>query len=83
MSSENACEKQAHRKSKVSWGRLIRPGLVEPKLRPYGVSDGRSVNIQIPAKWRFPLCGKYFLYDARCVKCGAVLDVCVLVRVTG
>ena len=46
ISSENACEKQARRKSKVSWGRLIRPGLVDPKLRPYGVSDGHAVNIR-------------------------------------
>jgi hypothetical protein len=40
MSSENTCEKQVHRKSKVSWGRLIHSGLVVPKLRPIGVSDG-------------------------------------------
>jgi hypothetical protein len=60
MSSENACEKQAHRKSKVSWGRLIRPGLVGPKLRPYGVSDGYSVNIRIPVEWRFPFTGSRF-----------------------
>ena len=52
ISSENACEKQARRKSKVSWGRLIRPGLVEPKPRPNGVGDGQSVNIRIPVKWR-------------------------------
>ena len=50
ISSENVCEKQTHRKSKVSWGRLIRPGLVGPKLRPYGVGDGWSVNIRTPAK---------------------------------
>jgi hypothetical protein len=59
MSSENTCEKQVHRKSKVSWGRLIHPGLVGPKPRSNGVGDGQSVNIQIPAKWRH-----YFLYDA-------------------
>ena len=50
MSSENACEKQACRKSKVSWGRLIRPGLVEPKPRPYGVGDGQPVNIPAPLR---------------------------------
>ncbi len=40
MSSENLDEKTRRRKSKVSWGRLIRPGLVGPKPRPKGVSDG-------------------------------------------
>ena len=40
MSSENICEKQMRRKSKVSWGRLIHLGLVVPKLRPVGVGDG-------------------------------------------
>jgi hypothetical protein len=59
MSSENTCEKQVHRKSKVSWGRLIRPGLVDPKPRPNGVGDGRYVNIRIPAMWRH-----HFLRDA-------------------
>ena len=48
MSSEKTCGKHVRRKSKVSWGRLIRPGLVGPKLRPKGVSDGQSVNIRIP-----------------------------------
>ena len=56
ISSENTCEKHVHRKSKVSWGRLIRPGLVDPKLRPCGVSDGQSVNIRTPAKWRYTFC---------------------------
>jgi hypothetical protein len=59
MSSENTCEKQVHRKSKVSWGRLIHPGLVGPKPRSNGVGDGQSVNIRIPAKWRYQ-----FIYDA-------------------
>ena len=45
MSSEIARGKRAHRKSKVSWGRLIRPGLVDPKQRPKGVRDGYQVNI--------------------------------------
>ena len=40
ISSEKTREKRVRRKSKVSWGRLIRPGLVDPKLRPKGVSDG-------------------------------------------
>ena len=55
MSSENTCEKQVHRKSKVSWGRLIHPGLVDPKLRPIGVSDGCAVNIRQPARQRYHL----------------------------
>ena len=45
MSSENYSEKLQHRKSQVSWGRLIRPGLVDPKQRPKGVRDGYQVNI--------------------------------------
>jgi hypothetical protein len=40
MSSEKTRGKRVRRKSKVSWGRLIHPGLVDPKLRPKGVSDG-------------------------------------------
>ncbi len=51
MSSENPDGKTGRRKSKVSWGRLIRPGLVDPKLRPKGVSDGQSVNIRTPSIW--------------------------------
>ena len=43
MSSENADEKSARRKSKVSSAMLIIGGLVEPKLRPKGVGDGQSV----------------------------------------
>ena len=34
MSSVKACEKHVHRKSKVSYARLIRVGLVGPKLYP-------------------------------------------------
>jgi len=45
MSSEKLREKRSRRQSKVSWGRLVRPGLVDPKLRPRGVSDGQSVKI--------------------------------------
>ena len=52
MSSEKTREKRVRRKSKVSWGRLIRPGLVDPKLRPKGVSDGWLVNIPAPTKER-------------------------------
>ena len=55
MSSEKTREKRVRRKPKGSWGRLIRPGLDEPKPRPKGVGDGQSVNIPIPpsvALWR-------------------------------
>ena len=55
MSSEIARGKRAHRKSKVSWGRLIRPGLVGPKSRPKGVDNGQSVNIRIPPAVRYEL----------------------------
>ena len=48
MSSDNVGENPTRRKPKVSWGRLIRPGLVDPKLRPKGVSDGYPVNIPEP-----------------------------------
>ncbi len=48
MSSVKACGKHAHRKSKVSYARLIRVGLVGPKLNPKGVGDGQWVNIPIP-----------------------------------
>ena len=57
MSSEKIRGKRIRRKSKVSWGRLIRPGLVDPKSRPKGVDDGRSVNIQIPPVLRYQLVG--------------------------
>ena len=34
--------------SEVSDGRLIRVGLVGPKARPEGVTDGEQVNIPVP-----------------------------------
>ena len=52
-SSDKRGKNPRRRKSKVSWGRLIHPGLVDPKLRPYGVSDGQSVNIRILPKLRY------------------------------
>ena len=55
MSSEKTRGKRVHRKSKVSWGRLIRPGLVGPKWRPKGVHDGQSANIQILLILRYEL----------------------------
>ena len=55
MSSEKTRGKRVRRKSKVSWGRLIHPGLVGPKLRPKGVGDGQSVNIRILLLLRYEL----------------------------
>ena len=52
ISSTKVCEKQARRKPKVSWGRVIRPGLVGPKSRPKGVDDGQLVNIPVPSMMR-------------------------------
>ncbi len=48
MSSEKTCENHVRRKSKVSDGRLIRVGLVGPKLRLQSVGDGQQVNIPVP-----------------------------------
>ncbi len=48
MSSEKKGENPFRRKPKVSWGRLVRPGLVGPKPRPKGVGDGEPVNIPAP-----------------------------------
>ena len=53
MSNEKISENLIRRKSKVSWGRLVRPGLVGPKLRPKGVDDGQQVNIPVPLKARY------------------------------
>ena len=48
MSSDKMGEKPIRRKSKVSWVKLIFPGLVGPKPRPIGVGDGKQVNIPVP-----------------------------------
>ena len=45
MSSDYTGENPVRRKSKVSRARVIRSGLVGPKLRPKGVSDGHQVKI--------------------------------------
>jgi hypothetical protein len=47
LSNDKLGEKPSRRKSKVSWGRLIRPGLVGPKPRPAGVGEGQQVNIPV------------------------------------
>ena len=57
MSSEKTRGKRVRRKSKVSWGRLIRPGLVGPKPRQKCVGDGQSVNIRIPPILRYQFIG--------------------------
>jgi hypothetical protein len=49
MSSVKACGNHVHRKSEVSYARLIRVGLVGPKLDPEGEGDGQCVNIHIPS----------------------------------
>ncbi len=43
-SSDKTSEKLVRRKPKVSWGRLIHPGLVGPKLRLKGVGEGKQVD---------------------------------------
>ena len=47
MSNEKTSENLVRRKPKVSWGRLVRPGLVGPKPRSKGVGDGQQVNIPV------------------------------------
>ena len=47
MSSEKISENLIRRKSKVSWGRFVRPGLVGPKVRLKSVIDGQQVNIPV------------------------------------
>ena len=53
MSNEKTSENLVRRKSKVSWGRFVRPGLVGPKVRPKGVADGQQVNIPVPPVGRY------------------------------
>ena len=48
ISSENIGENPMARKSKVSWGRFVRPGLVGPKARSRDVADGEQVDIPVP-----------------------------------
>ncbi len=50
ISSENIGENPMRRKSKVSWGRFVRPGLVGPKPRSRDVGDGQQVDIPVPPK---------------------------------
>ena len=46
-SNEKISENLIRRKTKVSWGRFVRPGLVGPKSRSKGVVDGQQVNIPV------------------------------------
>ena len=53
MSSKNGGENPPRRKSKVSWGRRIRPGLVGPKARPKGVVDGKAGYYSCTSAWLY------------------------------
>ncbi len=53
MSSVRYVKKHTRRKPKVSYGRLIRVGLVGPKPRPEGVGDGQLVSIPVPLVGRY------------------------------
>ena len=48
ISSKKTGENPVHRKPKVSRATRIVPGLVGPKARPKGVTDGQQVNIPAP-----------------------------------
>ena len=48
MSSKNAGENPAGRKSEVSYATLIGVGLVGPKEKPKGEFDGQLVKIPAP-----------------------------------
>ena len=48
ISNHNAGERPAHRKPKVSLAMFIIQGLVGPKDKPRGDSDGQTVNIPSP-----------------------------------
>ncbi len=50
MSSVKADEKSVHRKPKVSYGRVVRVGLVGPKPRAQAVGDGELVSIPAPRR---------------------------------
>ena len=52
MSSEQACEKHAHRMPKVSYARIVLVGLVGPKPRAQAAGDGQPVYIPVPPDGR-------------------------------
>ena len=49
MSNESGVKNLHRRKSKDSYATLNGVGLVGPKERPQGVSNGQQVNIPVPA----------------------------------
>ncbi len=49
ISNDNAGEKPAHRKTKVSPAMLISRGQSGPNANPKGVVDGQQINISVPA----------------------------------
>ena len=57
MSSVKTDENSVHRKSKGSYGRFIRVGLVGPKPRAKAVGDGQQVSIPAPRAERFKVQG--------------------------
>ena len=72
MSSEKIRGKRIRRKSKVSWGRLIRPGLVGPKSRPKGVDEGQSVKYSDTTHFAFESFeGRRRQGTARCWMCAS------------
>ena len=48
ISNHNAGERPAHRKPRVSLAMIFSQGLVGPKDKPRGDSDGQTVNIPSP-----------------------------------
>ncbi len=52
-SNEKISENLIRRKTKVSWGRFVRPGLVGPKVRLKSVADGQQVNIPVLSMNRY------------------------------
>ena len=52
-SNEKISENLIRRKTKVSWGRVVRPGLVGPKVRLKSVADGQQVNIPVLPVFRY------------------------------
>ena len=67
-SSDKTGEKPVRRKPKVSWARLILPGLVGPKQRLKGVCEGKQVNIphhvQLFYRWSYAV--GYARRDRKC-----------------
>ncbi len=69
ISSDKSREKRDRRKPKVSWGRLIRPGLVGPKPRLKSVGDGQQVKIFLHHPRAFLLSGRSAMGGRRAGDC--------------